>query len=64
MTECIANHKGILSEQYVVLKRTFCFKIILLTCYVAVKASLDECETAHLVLHLDGLSHHHNAWNI
>ena len=42
MTECIANHKGILSEQYVVMKRTFCFKIFLFTCYVAVKASLDE----------------------
>ena len=42
MTECIANHKGILFEQYVVLKRTFCFKVILLTCYVAVEASCDE----------------------
>ena len=42
MTECIANHKGILSEQYVVMKRTCCFQIILFTCYVAVKASLDE----------------------
>ena len=42
MAECIAKHKGILSEQYVVLKRTFCFKVILLTCYVSVEASLDE----------------------
>ena len=42
MTECIVNHKGILSEQYVILKRTFYFKVILLTWDVAVKASLDE----------------------